>query len=104
MGSMVIHDVAVDRETIARTYGVIRPHIRRTPVVEVDAADFGLTGKMWLKLELLQHAGSFKPSTVRVAKAGSDESSDPAEQPARSTSPASASRPSRTVPRPISAP
>jgi len=40
---------------------LIRPHIRRTPVIEVDGADFGLPGvPLVLKLELLQHAGSFK--------------------------------------------
>ena len=52
---------ALNRETIARTYSLIRPHIRRTPVVETDAADFGLVpGPLSLKLELLQHTGSFK--------------------------------------------
>ncbi|MBZ5622172.1 MAG: threonine/serine dehydratase [Acidobacteriia bacterium] len=51
----------VDREGIARTYEMIRPYIRRTPVVEVDGVDFGLDGVgLVLKLELLQHAGSFK--------------------------------------------
>src|SRR5580693_8112839 len=40
---------------------LIRPYIRRTPVVEVDGADFGLPAvRLILKLELLQHAGSFK--------------------------------------------
>ncbi len=40
---------------------LIRPHIRRTPVIEVDGSDFGLPGVgLVLKLELLQHAGSFK--------------------------------------------
>ncbi len=52
---------SIDRISIARTYERIRPHIRRTPVVEVDGADFGLEGvRLVLKLELLQHAGSFK--------------------------------------------
>ena len=38
-----------------------RPHIRRTPVVEVDREDFDLpAAKLTLKLELLQHSGSFK--------------------------------------------
>lgn len=51
----------VDREAIAHTYDIIRGYVRRTPVVEVDGGDFGLdTEKLWLKLELLQHAGSFK--------------------------------------------
>ena len=46
---------------IARCESVIRPYIRRTPVVEVDAADFGLgRAALCCKLELLQHAGSFK--------------------------------------------
>jgi len=54
-------EAAVGREGIARAYQVIRPWIRRTPVVEVGGGDFGLdTGSLWLKLELLQHTGSFK--------------------------------------------
>ncbi len=51
----------IDRDTIAQTYTLIRPYIRRTPIVEVDGADFGLEGvTLVLKLELLQHSGSFK--------------------------------------------
>jgi threonine dehydratase len=39
----------------------IAPHIRRTPVLHADGADFGLAGvRLVLKLEFLQHAGSFK--------------------------------------------
>src|SRR5256885_2898388 len=54
-------DNIIDRGSIAQTEGLIRPHIRRTPVIEVDAADFGLAAaRLTLKLELLQHAGSFK--------------------------------------------
>ena len=51
----------INRERIAATERLIRPHIRRTPVIEADGADFGL-GPMHLtfKLELLQHSGSFK--------------------------------------------
>ena len=46
---------------IAETYEIIRPHVRRTPVVDVDGGDFGLEGaRLVLKLELLQHTGSFK--------------------------------------------
>lgn len=49
------------RERIEATERVIRPHIRRTPILEVDGADFGLDSiKITLKLELFQHAGSFK--------------------------------------------
>src|ERR1039457_6618251 len=49
------------RQEIARTYDVIRPYIRRTPVVDVEAADFGLDPMpLVLKLEIMQHTGSFK--------------------------------------------
>jgi len=51
----------IDQDDIAQAERLIRPHIRRTPVIEVDAADFGLAAaRLSLKLELLQHAGSFK--------------------------------------------
>jgi threonine dehydratase len=54
-------DNIIDRGSIAPTEGLIRPHIRRTPVIEVDAADFGLAAaRLTFKVELLQHAGSFK--------------------------------------------
>src|SRR5947209_15206439 len=54
-------DNIVDRGSLAQTDRLIRPHIRRTPVIEVDAADFGLAAaRLTFKLELLQHAGSFK--------------------------------------------
>lgn len=53
---------SIDRQRIEQTYRLIRSYIRRTPVVEVSGADFGLDGvSVVLKLELLQHAGSFKP-------------------------------------------
>jgi threonine dehydratase len=46
---------------IAQCEKLIRPHVRRTPVVEIDAADVGLASRqLVLKLELLQHSGSFK--------------------------------------------
>jgi threonine dehydratase len=51
----------ISRQQIAATEPVIRPHIRRTPVVEIDAGDFGLAASpLTLKLEFMQHAGSFK--------------------------------------------
>jgi threonine dehydratase len=54
-------DNTIDRGSIAQTERLIRPHVRRTPVIEVDAADFGLAAaSLSFKLELLQHAGSFK--------------------------------------------
>src|ERR1700683_3518694 len=46
---------------IRSTYATIAPHIRRTPIIEVDGADFGVAAApLVLQLELLQHAGSFK--------------------------------------------
>jgi threonine dehydratase len=39
----------------------LAPHVRRTPVIEIDGADFGLAAvRLVFKLEFLQHAGSFK--------------------------------------------
>jgi threonine dehydratase len=39
----------------------IGPYVRRTPVLELGAGAFGLTCRVTLKLELVQHTGSFKP-------------------------------------------
>jgi threonine dehydratase len=52
---------ALEREAIRATALRIAPHVRRTPVIEVDGADLGLPGvRLAFKLEFLQHAGSFK--------------------------------------------
>jgi threonine dehydratase len=52
---------AIDAAAIARCEKLIRPYIRRTPVIEIDPADIGLTAdRLFFKLELLQHSGSFK--------------------------------------------
>lgn len=46
---------------IASAASLIAPHIRRTPVVSVNSADFGLQGKpLSFKLEFMQHSGTFK--------------------------------------------
>jgi threonine dehydratase len=51
----------ISAKDISLAYELITPHIRRTPVIEVDGADFGCAVEtLTLKLELLQHAGSFK--------------------------------------------
>src|SRR4051794_40389776 len=51
----------IDRTDIERVYALIQPQIRRTPVADIDGADFGLAlPNVTLKLELLQRAGSFK--------------------------------------------
>src|SRR5688500_9275862 len=52
---------AVTSAMIAQCERLIRPFIRRTPVVQIDGTEFGLPGHpLTLKLELLQHSGSFK--------------------------------------------
>lgn len=52
----------VDRDTIAATDRTIRPYIRTTPVLECPGSDVlpALEARLIFKLELLQHAGSFK--------------------------------------------
>jgi threonine dehydratase len=48
-------------EAVHATAARIGPHIRRTPVIEIDGADLGLPEvRLVFKLEYLQHAGSFK--------------------------------------------
>jgi len=51
----------IGRDSIIETCDVIQPYVRRTPVIETEAADWGL-GRFTaiFKLELLQRAGSFK--------------------------------------------
>ena len=68
----------ITQAEIDRVHPVIAPHVRETPVVTAAAEDFGLVGApISFKLELLQHAGSFKPRgafanllTRAVPKAG----------------------------------
>jgi threonine dehydratase len=51
----------IDRAGIEATEPVIRPHIRRTPIIAANGSDFGLAPmRLTFKLELFQHAGSFK--------------------------------------------
>ena len=51
----------ISQQRIQQTEKVIRTYIRRTPILEVDGADFGLDSiTIVFKLELFQHAGSFK--------------------------------------------
>lgn len=68
----------INRDSIAAAERLIRPYIRRTPVIEIVAADFALAGAaVTLKLEFMQPAGSFKTRgaftnllTREVPKAG----------------------------------
>jgi threonine dehydratase len=51
----------IDRDAIAATDRLIRPHVRHTPVLEVGGRDVGVNAATLLfKLEFLQHSGSFK--------------------------------------------
>jgi threonine dehydratase len=67
----------VTRTSIRAAYARIQPHIRVTPVLDCPAGVFGLGQPLSLKLELFQHAGSFKPrgafntlTSVTMPKAG----------------------------------
>jgi threonine dehydratase len=61
MTTTTTQERAINRESIAGTYEIIRAHVRRTPVVEVDGADFGVdSARLFFKLESMQHSGSFK--------------------------------------------
>jgi threonine dehydratase len=73
-----MNKIPLDRSQIAAVEQIIRPHIRRTPILEVAGADFRLDStSLIFKLEFLQHAGSFKARgaftnllTREVPKAG----------------------------------
>lgn len=51
----------ITADDISAAYDRIRRHVRRTPVIRPGAGSFGLPSDLSLKLELLQHTGSFKP-------------------------------------------
>ena len=51
----------ISRDDIVEAGARIRPHVRWTPTMRLDDGAFGVTCPMSLKLEFLQHAGSFKP-------------------------------------------
>ena len=50
----------VDRDAIDRAAEVLADLVRRTPTIEVAGAEIGLDATLVLKLEFLQHSGSFK--------------------------------------------
>src|ERR1700740_83909 len=70
--------VPLDRQQITAVEQIIRPHVRRTPILQTSGADFRLDSiSLIFKLEFLQHAGSFKTRgafanllTREVPKAG----------------------------------
>lgn len=51
----------VSRSEIRDAGRRIARHIRRTPVLPLEERAFGLDATIFLKLEMLQHTGSFKP-------------------------------------------
>jgi threonine dehydratase len=51
----------VSRADIASAASRIASHVRHTPVLRVAGAELGVACPVVLKLELLQHSGSFKP-------------------------------------------
>jgi len=54
-------ETSITPDRIAETERLIRPHVRHTPVVRVDLSEFGGEPRpVALKLECLQHSGSFK--------------------------------------------
>ena len=50
-----------DRSSIAAAASRIAPYVRSTPIMRLSGAEFGVSCPVTLKLELLQHTGSFKP-------------------------------------------
>jgi threonine dehydratase len=62
------HLPAVSRATITETYRRIAAAVRRTPVIDVEVAG----RPVCLKLECLQHTGSFKPRGAFANLMGSD--------------------------------
>jgi threonine dehydratase len=54
--------IAVNQDQIRKAEKLIRPYIRRTPVISLEGSDFGLDSikSILFKAEFLQHSGSFK--------------------------------------------
>jgi threonine dehydratase len=71
-------NLPIDRHRIENVEKIIRPHVRRTPILEASGTDFRLDSiSLIFKLEFLQHAGSFKSRgafanllTRQIPKAG----------------------------------
>jgi len=62
----------VSRDDVEQAARLLRGHVRRTPVAVVEAGTLAV-GPVVLKLELLQHTGSFKPrgAFTHVLRSGS---------------------------------
>jgi threonine dehydratase len=58
---MSVASEVISSEDIPLCEKLVRPYVRRTPVIEIEAGELGLSpNRLYLKLELLQHTGSFK--------------------------------------------
>ncbi len=53
-------EALITRADIEEADGRIEGRIRRTPVIELESGAVGVAGKLSLKLEQMQHSGSFK--------------------------------------------
>jgi threonine dehydratase len=54
--------LTIDRDAINSAEKLIRPHIRKTPIIKIHGTEIGNDSvDVVLKLELFQHSGSFKP-------------------------------------------
>jgi len=51
----------IDRSSIEQAAARIASHVRVTPCIRLEPRAFGSPAQLTLKLELLQHTGSFKP-------------------------------------------
>jgi threonine dehydratase len=60
-GRASVGGIMVSRSDIAAAAARTADYVRHTPVLRLSGTEIGLPGPVVLKLELLQHAGSFKP-------------------------------------------
>ncbi|MGH9569543.1 MAG: threonine/serine dehydratase [Candidatus Angelobacter sp.] len=51
----------ISRTEIQEAARRVAPHVRRTPSLALEDGAFGIDARIFLKLECLQHTGSFKP-------------------------------------------
>jgi threonine dehydratase len=50
----------IGRKDVEAAWGLIRPHVRRTPVIELSKGSLGVAAPLALKLESMQVSGTFK--------------------------------------------
>jgi threonine dehydratase len=60
-GGTAAGDVPLIQQSVVAVEARIRPYVRLTPVITIDRAELGLPpGPLTIKLEFMQHSGSFK--------------------------------------------